>query len=151
MIILLSALAAVAVEPGAYQDLDLLDARVAEALGGPGLAEPIDRRIKLPLCPEEPEVSPSAGGAIAVRCPAAGWKIRVPVSRASASQSPAQVLVHKGDTIELVAEGPGYSATFIGIALDEGGRESVIRVKIPTSASPLSAIVSRAGVATISD
>jgi flagella basal body P-ring formation protein FlgA len=148
---LLTALAAAAVQPGAYQDLDLLDARVAEALGGPGIAAPIDRRIKLALCPNDPEVGSPAGGAVAVRCLAAGWKIRVPVSRAPASETSAQVLVHKGDAIQLVAEGSGYSASFMGIAVDEGGRDSVVRVKIPTSSSTLSAIVAGAGVATISD
>lgn len=148
---LLAALAAAVMTPGSYQDLHLLDARVAAMLGSGRSAVPIDKRIKLAACPDEPEISPSPGGALAVRCAALGWRIRVVLAGASSAGAPEEVLIHKGDSIELVADGPGYSATFAATALDDGQEGGVIRVKIPTSVSPISATVSRAGVASISD
>lgn len=148
---LLAALAAAVMTPGSYQDLDLLDARVASMLGGGRTAVPIDKRIKLAACPDEPEISPAQGGALAVRCAALGWRIRVSLAGASNPGVPAQILIHKGDSIELVADGAGYSASFAATALDDGQEGGVIRVKIPTSISPISATVSRPGVASISD
>ena len=135
----------------AYQDLDALDARVA-AMSGPGSAVPIDKRIKLASCPEDPEISAPAAGAVAVRCPALGWRLKVALTsatRAAAVAAPA--LIHRGDAIELVAHGDGYSVSFVGTALDDGPAGAAIRVKIPTSSSPVAAIIARAGVASISD
>lgn len=134
-----------------YQDLDALDARVAAMLEGNADAVPIDRRIKLAPCPQEPEVSAPAAGAVSVRCPALGWKLRVTViGGTGAPAAPIQVLVHRGDAIEIVARGSGYSVTSVGTALEEGPAGASIRVKIPTSSSPVAAVVDRAGVASIS-
>lgn len=148
---LLTGLAAAVMSPGSFQDLDALDARVAAALAGSGTAVPIDHRIKLAACPEEPVIAPIGASAVAIRCPTLGWKIRVAIVGARAVDVPTEPMVHRGDTIELIAEGTGYSATSVGTALDEGGAGSLIRVKIPTSVSPVSATIARAGVATISD
>lgn len=148
---LLTGLAAAAMSPGSFQDLDALDARVAALVGGGGAAVPIDRRIKLAACPEDPVISRIAGSAVSVRCPSLGWKIRVAASQSPSVDAPVEPIVHRGDTIELVVEGEGYSASSVGTAVDEGGAGSLIRVKIPTSPSPVSATVSRVGVATISD
>lgn len=147
---LLSTLALVA-SHGGFQDLDALDARIAAALGGTGTAVSIDHRIKLAACPEEPQISPVAAGALSVRCPSLGWKIRVAVSGASDAEPSSVPLVHRGDTIEVVAAGSGYSASSVGTALDEGRAGSQVRVKIPTSTAPLAATVARAGVVTISN
>ncbi|GAA3894124.1 hypothetical protein GCM10022276_11660 [Sphingomonas limnosediminicola] len=135
----------------AYQDFDALDARIA-SLAGSATAVPIDRRIKLVPCPEEPEISGPAGGALTVRCPALGWRIRVAVTGTSGTAGPASsVLVHRGDAVELVAHGDGYSVSSVGVALEEGPVGGAIRVKIPTSPSPVAAVVARAGVASISN
>lgn len=150
-ILLMGGLAAALAGTGAFQDLDALDARIASVLGTSGSAMPVDRRIKLAACPAEPTVTRAAGGSLSVRCPAIGWKIRVPVAGAEVTDAAAAPVVHRGDTIELVVQGPGYSASSVGTALDEGAAGSVIRVRIPTSGAPLSAIISRAGVATVSD
>ena len=137
---------------GRFQDLDALDSQVAAAVAAGGTPVPIDRRIKLANCPQTPEVSNVAGGAVAVRCPALGWRIRVSVEPAvgPSAASASEIVVRRGDSVELVVEGRGYSASALGTSLDEGGAGSRIRVKIPTSAVPLSAIVVRAGVASIS-
>ena len=124
-----------------YQDLDTLDARVALVLGASGTAMPIDRRIKLATCPDEPEISSPSSGVVSVRCVALGWRIRVPVSGPTAnSEASAQLLVHRGDTIELVARGAGYSVSSVGTALEEEPAGASIRV---------AAMIARAGVATI--
>lgn len=136
---------------GSHEDLDALELRVAESLGA--APEPIDRRIKLAVCPEEPVISAPVGGAVSVRCEALGWKLRVSVGRPAArgEAGPAAMLVHRGDAIEVVVVGPGYAASAVGTALDGGSAGSTIRVKIPTSAQPVSAIVSRPGVASMSN
>jgi flagella basal body P-ring formation protein FlgA len=133
-----------------YQDLDALDARIASTLPSSGTPVPIDRRIRLAQCPEEPEISPLSGQAIAVRCPALGWRIRVAVSSdAQTSGSPADILVRRGDLVDLVVRGAGFSASAPGTALDEGAAGKTVRVKIPTSPVPVSAVVVRAGVVAI--
>ncbi|HET6943145.1 MAG TPA: flagella basal body P-ring formation protein FlgA [Sphingomicrobium sp.] len=131
-----------------YQDLDALDARIASTVHGTTV--PIDRRIRLAQCPVEPEISPSSGGALAVRCPSLGWKLRVAVSSyGDPSGSLAEILVRRGDLVELVVRGAGYSASAPGTALDEGAAGKTVRVKIPTSPMPVSAVVVRAGVVAI--
>lgn len=134
-----------------YQDLSALETRVAALLGAGGVVVPIDRRIKLARCPTEPEVSPSSNGAVAVRCPALGWRVAVLVSGGMSPRMPVEILVRRGDMIELVSRGPGYSVTSTGTALDEGAAGKTIRVRIPTSSAAVSAIVTRAGGASISN
>lgn len=137
---------------GRFQDLDALDSQISAAVAAGGRPVPIDRRIKLANCPQTPEISNVAGGAVAVRCPALGWRIRVSVDPAAvpSAASLSEIVVRRGDSIELVVEGRGYSASALGTSLDEGGAGSRIRVKIPTSAVPVPATVVRAGVASIS-
>jgi len=134
---------------GGYQDLDALDARIASTVGDSGTPVPVDRRIRLGQCPQEPEISPLSGGALAVRCPTLGWKIRVAVSSAESSGSPAEILIRRGDLVELVVKGAGFSASAPGTALDEGAAGKTVRVKIPTSPMPVSAVVVRAGLVAI--
>jgi flagella basal body P-ring formation protein FlgA len=132
-----------------FQDLDALDARVAMVLAGSRTAAPIDRRIKLAMCPDEPVISSPSDGAVSVRCKALGWRLRVTVTGSSDAAAPAQLLVRRGDTIELVAHGAGYSVSAVGIALEAGPAGASIRVKITTSSSPIAAVVARAGVASL--
>jgi flagella basal body P-ring formation protein FlgA len=135
-----------------YQNLDALDARIASTVQGAGTPVPIDRRIRLAQCPEQPEVSPLTGGSVAVRCPTLGWKLRVAVSSAAEpSGIPAEILVRRGDLVELVFKGAGFSASAPGTALDEGAAGKTVRVKIPTSPMPVSAIVVHAGLVAIHD
>lgn len=150
IIIMATSVPAVASSP--YQDLDALDARVAAALPQGAGPVPIDRRIKLAACPQEPDISGPLAGAVSVRCPSLGWRLRVAVNGASApSGASVQPVVHRGDAVELVSRGAGYSVTSVGTALEEGPAGGSIRVKIPTSPFPVAAVVARAGVASISN
>lgn len=149
---LMAGLVGVAAADQRFQDLDELDAQVAAAVGDAGAPVPVDRRIKLANCPQAPEISQIANGAVVVRCAAIGWRIRVPVEAAAglSAETASQIVVRKGDSVELLVQGRGYSASAIGTSLDEGGEGTRVRVKIPTSPVPLPAVVVRAGVVSIS-
>jgi flagella basal body P-ring formation protein FlgA len=137
---------------GEFQDLAELDARVSSALGGNGVAVPIDRRIKLAKCGNVPEIAAPANGSVAIRCPDQGWRLAVTVTGLS-MQAPGvinEILVRRGDTIEVLARGSGFSVSSTGVAMDEGGAGRSVRVKMPTSSAPISAVVLRAGVVAIS-
>lgn len=135
-----------------FQDLAELDARVSASLGASGVAVPIDRRIRLAKCGATPEISAPANGSVAIRCPDQGWRLAVTVTGApsQAAAAASEVLVRRGDTIEVLAQGAGFSVSSTGVAMDEGAGGRSIRVKMPTSSAPISAVVLRAGVVAIS-
>jgi len=60
-----------------WQTVDMLTQAVAGAMGR--TAVPIDRRIVLASCPEQPAISALDAQALAVRCPSLGWRLRVPL------------------------------------------------------------------------
>ena len=66
----------VAAISGGFEDLQALDNRISAVAPQ---AEQVDKRLKLAQCPDAPIVAPPAGGAVIVRCPALGWRLRVPV------------------------------------------------------------------------
>ncbi|HWI87259.1 MAG TPA: flagella basal body P-ring formation protein FlgA [Sphingomonas sp.] len=155
LIILLAAPAAVAAP---FQNIDALEARLVNALGA-GIGEPggpatqIDRRLKLAACPGSVQIDPPVMGAVALRCPAANWRIRVPIARLggmrqSASSGPAmkaEPVVRRGDPVDLVAETSGFSVSVSGIAQDDGAPGSRIRIKADGRNTPIFAEVIDAG------
>jgi flagellar basal body P-ring formation protein FlgA len=126
-----------------FQNIDALEARVVGALGAGigepgGPAAPIDRRLKLAQCPATVAIDPPVMGAIALRCPGAGWRIRVPLARLGGAQvaqgygaAPvkAEAVVKRGDPVDLVAEQAGFSVSVTAIAQEDGAPGSRIRVK----------------------
>jgi flagellar basal body P-ring formation protein FlgA len=132
---------------------------VATATGVPmgsvgGATGSIDQRLRLQKCPSSVLVDQPLYDAIAIRCPSLGWRIRVPLVAktrpVSATESPSISLVHRGDVVELVYDGPGFAATTSAVALDEASEGKAIRVRTAVSATPISATVSRAGEVRIS-
>ncbi|NIJ08985.1 flagella basal body P-ring formation protein FlgA [Sphingomonas vulcanisoli] len=124
-----------------FQNIAALQNRVIAALGA-GIGEPggpsapIDTRLKLAACPSSVTVDPPAMGAVALRCPAVGWKIRVPLVRfagapniASAAAPKADMIVRKGDPVDLVATSSGFSVSVGAVAQEDGAQGSRIRVK----------------------
>lgn len=117
------------------QDIAALEARLLTALdagigepGGP--AAPIDRRLKLAPCPNPVAIDPPALGAVALRCPAVGWRIRVPLVRATtAAAVKAAPVVRRGDPVEIVAESVSFSVSAQAIAQEDGAAGERIRVK----------------------
>lgn len=132
--------------PHQFEDLEILDERIqAENVS----AEPVDKRLKLAQCPAEPIVSPAVGDAVVVRCPALGWRLRVPVSAASNAAENSQIVIRKGDLIECISGGPGFSVSTQLIAMDDARVGQSLRVKSPTSSVFLTAVAKSQGQATL--
>ena len=130
-----------------FEDLDQLNASVALFLGDAPLgrasgAQPIDRRIRLARCPQ-PVALEQAVGAVTVRCAALGWRLRVPLSIAAGEAS--QIVVRRGDVVELSVAGVGFDLVTSATAIEDGSTGKFIRVKTSTGASIVSARVSGPG------
>lgn len=136
---------------GAFQNLDQVEQLVAASVGSSAAVVPIDRRIKLASCPTSPEVGPVANGMVAVRCPAVGWRLAVAVNGATKTAQVAEIIVKRGDPIDVIVRGDGFSVTGSGLAMDDGSEGAKIRVKLPTSTDPVNAVVTGTGKATIAN
>jgi flagella basal body P-ring formation protein FlgA len=136
-----------------FENLEMLDNRVAAALGA-NIGEPggattaIDRRLRLQACPQPVEVGEPIAGALAVRCTSLGWRIRVSVvpssesrqvARASAParQERAEPIIHRGDQIELVAIAQGFSVSTLATADQDGAPGDRIRVRTERRTAPV--------------
>lgn len=130
----------------AFEDLATLDTRVA-AQAGDAKPQPLDRRLRLAACPVAAEIAPPADGAMAIRCPALGWRIRVPVQATIPTIAPAAALrvIRRGDLVELDADGPGFSVTSAAVALDDGQLGKPLRVKSLSAGQPLIVTVTVTG------
>ena len=137
----------------AVQDIAALEHRLVVALdagigepGGPLV--PIDRRLKLAPCSAPVAIDPPALGAVALRCPQLGWRIRVPLMRAAASVAVAKAapLVRRGDPVEIVAQSESFSVSAQAIAQEDGGAGDRIRVKTDPKAPVIFAEVVDMGV-----
>lgn len=102
----------------AFEDLEILDERILVVSEH---AEQLDKRLKLAECPDDPIIVPPAGGVVVVRCPALGWRLRVPVKAPSAAVAPAEIVVRKGELVECVSGGPGFAVSTLMVALEDAG------------------------------
>lgn len=132
--------------PPQFEDLEILDERIQAENAG---AEPVDKRLKLAECPAEPIVSPAVGDAVVVRCPALGWRLRVPVRTSSNDAENGQIVIRKGDLIECISGGPGFSVSTQLIAMDDARVGQSLRVKSPTSSVFLTAVAKSRGQAAL--
>ena len=144
-----AALAAPAAAQG-FENLDMLDSRIAAALGA-GIGEPggpvspLDRRLRLAACPQPAEIAEPAMGAVTVRCQPLGWRIRVPLvasARTSASAATpaaarAAPVVRRGDQIELVAIASGFTVSTLAVAEQDGAPGDRIRVRTEHRSAPV--------------
>jgi flagella basal body P-ring formation protein FlgA len=129
-----------------FENLEMLDNRVAAALGANigepgGATNPVDRRLRLPACPQPVEIAEPAMGAITVRCQPLGWRIRVPLvpnGQAATAAAPAGAraapTIRRGDQIELVAISSGFTVSTLAVAEQDGAPGDRIRVSIVPSA-----------------
>lgn len=140
--------------PDGFENLDKLEGRLVGALdadvgqpGGP--ATHIDRRLKLKPCPAPVTIDPPALGAVALRCEALGWRIRVPLTHAAgtatapgasfvpvtapaaaaAAASSQPVVIKRGDPVELSATRDGFTVTTQAVAQEDGRIGGRIRVR----------------------
>ncbi len=131
-----------------FQDLEVLEQAVVEALGAGigqpgGPAAPLDRRLRLLACPEEPVMEGPALNAVTVRCQPLGWRIRVPLVRAAAA-SPvavraerAEPVIRRGDQVEVVAATSSFTVSTSGVAEQDGAPGDRVRVRVERRSSPL--------------
>lgn len=138
----------------AVEDLDRIDSRIevmtGAAAGQPGGAiAPIDRRLKLAACPQPAGIEWSGSDALAVRCPAIGWRLRVGVAASHGPQGRAELSVHRGDTVEVSVQGDAFDVTTTAIALDDGAVGTSVRLKLGAGAQS-SAIVTGPGTVSFS-
>lgn len=143
-----------AVQP-ALENLDALDAKVAVFLGGTPAdagqrAQPVDRRLRMVQCPEGVSFDPPVMGAVSAYCGSKGWRLRVPLLGVAAAQ-PAEIVIRRGDSVELAYVGSGFDVTTGATALEDGRAGGVVRVKTPTGTSSVTARVRGPGVVTIGD
>ncbi len=111
-----------------FQDIAALDQQVAVV----AKAQPIDPRLKLAHCPQPIILEPEQMGALIVRCMPLGWRIRVPVLKATTTATLSEMLVRRGETVEMVSSGEGYEVSTNAVALENGSLGAAIRVKSPT-------------------
>lgn len=121
------------------QDLNQLEQIVVTTLGA-DIGQPggpmarIDRRMRLAACPIGIQVDPPSAGAVTVRCTTAGWRLRIPLTRAvdgsfgsqSALARPADI--RKGDPVQLVARSSSFSISVDGTALEDANIGNRVRV-----------------------
>ncbi len=154
-----------------FENLDRLDSIVAMTVGATigqpgGATAPVDRRLRLAACPEMPDVSGPAFGAAIVQCKSLGWRIRVPL-RAGAEQNVAnaaaiartatygraaapvrskELLIKRGDPVQLVAGGASFTVSRQVIADEDGAVGDMIRVRSDAKADPVLAQVMENGI-----
>ena len=137
-----------------FENLEMLDSRIAAALGAGigepgGAASPVDRRLRLAACPQPVEIAEPAMGAVTVRCQPLGWRIRVPLTgggqaSAQAGNAPAAAAVaraaptiRRGDQIQLVAISNGFTVSTLAVADQDGGPGDRIRVRTEHRTAPV--------------
>jgi len=146
-------LATPAAAAATFQDVSALETRLITALGAGvgepgGPAAPIDRRLMLQKCPTNVAIDPPALGAVALRCAALGWRIRVPLARlttAAAMTARAEPVIRRGDPVDLVADSGGFSVSVSATAQEDGVPGSRIRVLTDAKNRPIFAEVIDAG------
>lgn len=147
-----------------FEDLVALDAQVSAVLQGSSTtAQPIDRRLKLARCPEPIAIDSGAADSVALRCNAIGWRIRVPLANVARSGAKTvnavqvkplesgDILVRRGETVEIIVKGEGFEVVSSGVAVDDGAKGKRIRVKSSTGGPSLGGTVVAEGVIAMED
>ncbi|HEX7876970.1 MAG TPA: flagella basal body P-ring formation protein FlgA [Sphingobium sp.] len=150
-----------------FENLDRIDGLVAMTVGANigepgGPVAPVDRRLRLAACPATPSVEGPTFGAAIVKCDALGWRIRVPLAGAGvAAAAPAarygaparaaqrEVVVKRGDPVQLMAGNASFSVSRMMIADEDGAVGDTIRVREDKKAAPVLAQVVEMGTVRI--
>jgi flagellar basal body P-ring formation protein FlgA len=141
-IVLPIALLAAPLHAQQFEDVAALDVQVAAVAEA---AQPIDRRLKLARCPESVAIDPPALGAVALRCKSLGWRIRVPLVQSAKAEAASDIIIRRGDAVELISSGDGFEVSTRGTAIEDGSVGKAIRVKSSTAASITLGTVTAAG------
>lgn len=139
---ILTSLALLATTLSPFEDLDALDRKI----GAIALAQPIDRRLKLPRCPAPIAIETFGARGLSVSCPVVGWRIFVATAPMSTpSQGPADI--RKGDVVSLQVPGDGFIISTSATALDDARSGQMLRLKIARETAVISAEATGAGQA----
>ena len=138
-----------------FENLDLLEGRIVATLGagigdGGGPVQPVDRRLKLAACTQSPEIAVPTPASAVVRCRGAGWQIYIPLVLRQPAQSATReaVLVRKGDQVELIVSGAGFTVTSAAVAQQDGAEGELVRVRADLKSAPVAGrVVGRGQVA----
>ena len=133
-----------------FEDLSALDAKIAPAVAV-GSVKPIDRRLKLARCPDPIIFDTAAASAIVLRCHPLGWRIRVPITQDAGRSGSSELLVKRGEMVQLVIQGDDFEIASSGIAIDDGFSGKRIRVKSLTGAGSITGTVAGQGLVHIED
>ncbi len=167
--ILLLALSVSASDPALaqqkFENLDRIDSLVAMTVGTNmgepgGPIAPVDRRLRLAVCPATPSVDGPVFGAAIVKCDALGWRIRVPLVAGGAAAASGQVAryapaaraglreaaVKKGDPVQLMAGNAAFSVSRMMVADEDGAVGETIRVREDRKSAPILAQVVEMGI-----
>ena len=144
------------------QNLDQLERMVVSTLGAEvgqpgGPMAPIDRRMRLADCSGAIQIDPPMPGAVTVRCTTAGWRLRVPLARATAGYGTGKVIpahsgmgsgaalsaaaIRRGDPVQLIAAGSTYSISVDATAMEDANIGNRIRVSTTSKGSTVFAEV----------
>lgn len=139
-----------------FEDLNLLQARIGAYLGQSGVdasqVQPLDQRLRLTRCPEPASIDMVVRGELVVRCATIGWRLRVPVIVPfAAQQAQAQIVIRRGDNVELAVGGSGFSVVSNAIAMEDGREGGFVRVKSPTGTTTVTGRVAGPGKVAITD
>ena len=128
-----------------FENLEMLDSRIAAALGA-NIGEPggpraaLDRRLRLAVCPQPAAIEEPILGAVTVRCAAHGWRIRVPLVGGGAAVRTAQArpepVIRRGDQIEVIAMTSSFTVSTLGTAEQDGAPGDRIRVRTDRRSAP---------------
>lgn len=147
-----------------FENLDRIDSLVAMTVGANigepgGPIAPVDRRLRLAACPGTPSVEGPIFGAAIVKCDALGWRVRVPLAAGGAVAAarygvPAravqrEVVVKRGDPVQLVAGNAAFSVSRMMIADEDGSVGDTIRVREDRKSTPVLAQVVEMGIVRI--
>jgi flagellar basal body P-ring formation protein FlgA len=141
------------------EDLDALDRRIADVLGAPigtpgGAESAIDKRLVFPACAERVTIARIDVSAVAVRCAAQNWRVRVPIVPKATPEpqgnpvraSTNDMLVRRGDMVVAHYEADDFDISSQMMAMEDGRKGDHVRVKNPDNGHHTLAIVSREGV-----
>ena len=133
-----------------------IDGAVAQftghGIGEPGGArQPVDRRLRLAACAQQLalEMHGTGQASVLVRCPAAGWRLFVPLTSAPPAAAPAsaQKVVARGETVTVALRGRGFALQRQAEAMEAGAIGDWIRVRpAGRDAEPMRARVIRPGL-----
>ncbi len=127
---------ALALVAAPFEDLDAIDRQASAAAAAIGrTAQPVDRRLHLARCENGAVVEAAGADALAVRCAAAGWRLRVRLTDERGATGSVKALaavpvLRRGEPVTIRATGSGFVVETVGIASDDGALGATIRARI---------------------